>query len=160
MTDAVENWKDVPGFEGRYRVSDLGRVYSACIGRCLRLGTYPSGHKFVSLAYPSGGQKTFSVHGLVAKAFLGLAPAGQEVCHGPAGPGENAVRNLRYDTRGRNVQDRKWHGKHWKLSVEQVREIKRRLALGETHRHIAADFPHIHRNTVSVIAIGKIHADV
>ena len=28
MTEKVENWKDIPGYEGRYQVSDLGRVKS------------------------------------------------------------------------------------------------------------------------------------
>lgn len=26
MTTPTENWKNIPGYEGRYQVSDLGRV--------------------------------------------------------------------------------------------------------------------------------------
>lgn len=159
MNDAVENWKDVPGFEGRYRVSDLGRVYSYYVNRVLKPGTYKRcGHTFVSLSV-GGLSKTFTVHGLVARAFIGPAPEGQEVCHGLEGPAENALRNLRYDTRGQNVQDRKWHGKPRKLTVDQVLDLKTRLALRETHRSLAVRFS-VSPGLISAIAAGKVHADV
>lgn len=34
-TSMKEVWKDVPGFEGFYQVSNLGRVRSIAVRRCL-----------------------------------------------------------------------------------------------------------------------------
>lgn len=77
----METWKDIPGFEGSYQVSDLGNVRSlsrqvrtiahgveavrVMSGKVLRSGDC-RGYRIVNLA----GKGTIAVHRLVALAFL------------------------------------------------------------------------------------------
>ncbi|CAB5079545.1 NUMOD4 [uncultured Caudovirales phage] len=89
----MENWKDIPGFEGRYQVSDLGRVRSLprlvrsvskrgleferpVGGVILRPGSC-RGYLIVNLS----GRGTIAVHLLVARAFLPCEELGLQVNH-------------------------------------------------------------------------------
>ncbi len=70
----MEKWKDIEGYEGLYEVSNLGRVRSLPKKtrsgvRILTPGITYSGYLYVVLC-KNGKTKTFSVHRLVAKAFL------------------------------------------------------------------------------------------
>jgi len=109
----MEIWKDVPGYEGRYQVSDLGNVrsvdrYVDCgyggrrryKGKALHPGARPSGHTTVAL----GKRNSASVHRLVMLAFVGPCPAGHEVLHDDHNPANNALTNLRYGTRSENLK--------------------------------------------------------
>lgn len=69
-----EVWKDIEGFEGRYEVSDQGRVRSldymhTGIKTCL-VPVDSKGYGRIFLYPTNGPRKKFSVHRLVAKAFL------------------------------------------------------------------------------------------
>lgn len=112
----MENWKDIPGYEGRYQVSDLGNVRSVdryvrlatnngatqrlAKGRLLRPGARPSGHTTVAL----GKRNSVGVHQLVLLAFVGPCPAGHEVLHDDHKPANNVLTNLRYGTRSENLK--------------------------------------------------------
>lgn len=115
---ADEQWKPVPGWEGRYSVSDQGRVRSedqvittkAGVrkphrGRILRprLG---SGRFSVQL----GKNNSQLIHRLVMLAFVGPCPDGMEVCHQNGDPTDNRLSNLRYDDHSGNMYDRGLHG--------------------------------------------------
>lgn len=156
MSDATENWKDVPGFEGRYRVSDLGRVYSLASGRCLRPGRMSGGHMSVAL----GRNNTRCVHELVLTTFVGPRPLKHDSRHLNGQHTDNRLVNLQWSTRARNIQDKKWHGggKNQKLSGEQARELKQRLREGETRKSIAARF-NVSKSSVDAIATGVYHRD-
>ena len=103
----METWKPIAGFEGRYEVSDRGRVrhlaHTDRLGRHWRFrilaqskGRYPS----VSL----GKGKRGLVHRLVAEAFIG-PPNGRLTLHGNDDPFDNDVGNLRYGTHADNSYD-------------------------------------------------------
>ena len=68
-----ENWKDINGYEGRYQISDLGRVRSFAHdkinGRLLSMRANKQGYYYVSLAKHCV-MKSFKIHRLVAKAFI------------------------------------------------------------------------------------------
>jgi hypothetical protein len=59
-----------------------------------------------------GVQKTFRVHQLVAAAFIGLCPEGQEVRHLDGTRDNNASSNLAYGDRSANMMDAVRHGTH------------------------------------------------
>ena len=70
-----EIWKDVKGFEGRYQVSNLGRVRSldwhGHKGRMLKMKISKRwGYFCLNLAHVDGYHKSVSVHRLVAIAFI------------------------------------------------------------------------------------------
>jgi hypothetical protein len=52
------------------------------------------------------------VHQLVAEAFIGACPEEMEVCHRDGNRANNALSNLRYDTRKNNHADKRLHGTH------------------------------------------------
>ena len=149
----AERWLPVEGF-AHYEVSDLGRVrsidrvilcenrwgtpaYRTYRGRILKLALHDFGYQVVRLSRDRVGHMRY-VHDLVAAAFIGPKPPGQQVCHGPNGPADNRPSELRYGTRSSNMADCVRDGtdqrgiKHHnaKLNDAAVREIRERYAAG------------------------------
>src|SRR5258706_15767097 len=95
----MEHWRPVPGWEGYYEVSDLGRVRSVTRMTRGRFGPTRYQGRFLKSSWRGrkGGnylgvqftrldeRKYFYVHSLVLLAFVGPKPDGFECCHGPAG---------------------------------------------------------------------------
>lgn len=118
----MEEWRPVPGYEGMYSVSDLGRVRGEdrivphildgkrIKSRILKVKiNKQNGYPAVCLCNPSG-QKTFPIHVLVALAFIGERPKGMDIAHFD-GDRENArSSNLRYATPKENRDDSRRHG--------------------------------------------------
>lgn len=111
-----ERWIAVPGYEGRYEVSDGGRVRS--IIRAPRLKN-PSpkgrgGYVRVRLSDKSatGKMTDHLVHRLVMRAFVGPCPDGMVVCHNNGSSDDNRLANLRYDTPAENTRDIIRHGRN------------------------------------------------
>ena len=174
---APEQWRDIPGYEGSYQVSDQGRVRSltrswtqlspsgtphthTMNGRVLRPGPMASGHLSVVLGRCGGSHQ---IHALVLKAFVGPPPAGMEVRHLDGNEQNNRLSNLEYGTRSRNVLDTKWHkGRRGDLQAADIRAIKQRLELGGPHGYqskIAKEFG-VKNSTISAIKSGRTHRDV
>jgi len=141
MTD--EKWLPIRGYEGIYEVSAGGAVRT--VGRAFvrkngvlfkvaprtRKARIKNGYLVVDLA--SGGKcKTFLVHALVAAAFIGTRPDGNEIRHLDGDSLNNSVSNLVYGTVAENAADRIRHGTSLrgelnpraKLSEKMVREIR------------------------------------
>ena len=136
--DGLERWKWISGYEGRYEISDLGRIRShfgrgrimTPVGR-KTYGTDRIAAYFVGLC-KDGKMRTPLIHRLVLETFIGPCPEGLEGCHGDGDPGNNRLSNLRWDTRSSNAQDSIHHGtkpvgiKHHnaKLTDEDIRCIR------------------------------------
>lgn len=162
--DAVEEWRAVPGYEGLYEVSSLGRVRSLdryvpwgtkrafWRGRLLKPTVSGTGYLYIGLA-----GRTDTVHRLVAAAFLGPCPPGKQVAHADGDRTNPRLSNLRYATQRENEADKLLHGKHQlgergpnaKLTADQVREI-RALRGTATQREIAARFGTSQPNVVAI----------
>lgn len=117
----AERWLPVVGWEGLYEVSDLGRVRSLPRqtqtglrgGQVLKPRPDADGYLLVNLSR-AGIKTTKKVHQLVAEAFLGPCPPGQEVCHNRPNSRDCAeATNLRYGTRSQNIQQAVQEGTHW-----------------------------------------------
>lgn len=118
-----EQWKPVVGLEGQYEVSTfarvrslprewqqvsrLGRVHAHRVkGRMLKPGVASNGYYTVAL----GRGNTRTVHSLVAEAFIGPCPKGQEVRHKNGKRTDSRLVNLEYGTRTDNIRDAIRHG--------------------------------------------------
>jgi hypothetical protein len=156
-----EEWRDIPGWEGRVQVSNLGRIRtwqrkSFWLIRKLQLG-----QRYLDCTMPlladEKRQRTVTVHRLVAAAFIGPCPPGQEVRHGDAGPLVNTIANLSYGTHAENVADSVKIGSQRgerhpraRFTERDVIAIKRLLADGVRQCDIARQFG------VSLVAINHI----
>ena len=140
----IEKWLPVVGFEGLYEVSDLGRVKSVerrvldkrghtKYVRERILAAAPDTHGYPRLLLWRANRKYgFQVYILVARAFLGPCPVGQQACHWDGKPTNSRLENLRYDTPKGNKADDIRNGTRLfgernplaKLTAEDVREIR------------------------------------
>lgn len=122
----VERWRAIPGYEGYYEVSDLGRVRSVdrwinyadgrrrlYPGQILSLQPHPRGGHLVVRLYAGPSAQTLKVHALVLLAFAGPRPEGMEVCHNNGVGDDNRLSNLRYGSHGENMRDAVKHGTHY-----------------------------------------------
>jgi len=100
-----EVWKAIPGYEGRYEVSDQGRVRSTQLNRILKPNKMI--HEYVCVHLYSGGKHTRSVktiHQLVAQSFLENPHGCREVNHKNFLRSDNRAENLEWVTRKENVR--------------------------------------------------------
>ena len=111
----AERWLPVVGWEDCYEVSDLGRVRrtfkdnKASLG-IMRGSVDEHGYPRVDLRR-NDRRRNARVHRLVAEAFLGPTPAGQEVRHLNGDPSDARLVNLRYGTHAENMRDMVEHGR-------------------------------------------------
>ena len=113
----VETWRDVVGYEGRYRVSNRGNVWSCLTNRLLHQQPTWQGRLQVTLVPATGriNKRTLSVSRLVLEAFVGPAPEDKPfACHYDDNKANNSLENLRWDTQSANMQDmlRNGHSKN------------------------------------------------
>lgn len=171
MSEEIEIWKDVVGYEGRYQVSNFGQVRSLPNKRrfsMIILKQHQRKNRRFSVGLTSVGedgkwrQRTYEVQWLVAAAFIGPRPEGLEVCHNDDNPANNHLSNLRYDTRLANVADRVKHDlanrgeKNGQaiFTENQVRKIKQQLADGKRVTAIAREYGVCH-GAISNIKNGR-----
>lgn len=113
MSIVDEIWKDIPGYEGYYQVSSLGRVRSCdrvVSGRwgktqlkgCVLSLALSKGYYHASLNKLGKGLCK-PVHKLVALAFIGVCPKGLCVNHIDGCKTNNHVFNLEYVTFSQNT---------------------------------------------------------
>lgn len=102
-----EVWKDIPGYEGLYQVSNYGNVrslnYNKQIGNVkeLKQKLRSNGYLEVHLSKDSK-RKYFLVHRLVAEAFLENPYLLPQVNHIDGNKSNNYVSNLEYVTNSEN----------------------------------------------------------
>lgn len=142
-----ERWLPIVGFEGRYEVSNRGRIKSL---------NY-RGHKgWVEILKPSINYAGYLVvmlgceriqlrlHCIVLEAFVGPRPLGMEGCHNNSKKVNCSLNNLRWDTPSGNAADRRpYDGQrnpNAKLTDLQREEIKHRRLLGEPLKKLAYEF--------------------
>lgn len=151
------NWRPVPGFEGRYEVSNEGQVASVPFRqryvlrngkegfrttkrRVLAQQLINSGYSIVHL-HLNNQRTAATVHRIVAKVFVFGYFEGADVNHKDAVKTNNRAENLEWVTRTRNHIHAVYHGLN-ALAVQvadpetgeiypSIREASRQLNLGE-----------------------------
>lgn len=101
MTDEI--WKDIEGYEGVYMVSNCGRIKNCNRNKLLNPWANDQGYKKVELT--RGSIKViYSVHRLVAIAFLPNPDDLATVDHIDTDKANNFVSNLRWCTQADNAR--------------------------------------------------------
>ena len=107
-----EEWRPVPGAEGYYSVSSLGRVRSEplphpCVGRqrgrVLKLSRDSKGYLIFKLCLPGERGRTTKAHRAVAAAFLGPPAGDAQVNHRNGDKSDNRPENLEYVSCRENI---------------------------------------------------------
>ena len=102
----MEEWKDIKGYEGIYQISNKGRVKTLGNNRRkekIREGIEDNtGYKRISL-YKNRKEKKYSIHRLVAQAFLPNPDNLPVVNHKDENKLNNNVENLEWCTQEYNV---------------------------------------------------------
>lgn len=106
-----ENWRPINSLNDLYEASGHGRVRNTRTGKLLTGWLNEEGYRRVTLKV-DGKRKTAYVHRLVAEAFLGPCPEGQQVRHWDGNPDNNRIDNLLYGTPSQNVLDTVRYGNH------------------------------------------------
>lgn len=149
MSNEIEIWRDVIGYEGHYRVSSLGRVMSlktrraGLCGSILKPQPKASGYLNVGL-HKDGKQSTRLIHQLVAAAFCPNPENKPWVNHIDTNRAHNRAQNLEWSTPTENTL----HGVHFgvgtgaprKLTDEQAEHARTLRRNGATHASIASLF--------------------
>lgn len=156
IQDNSVEWRKVVGYETRYMVSEYGEVYSVLKGRN-RVISFTSKYPSVNLSQ-GGITKRFSVHYLVAAAFLGERPEGATINHIDCCKTNNHYSNLEYCTYSENIRHAIDNGvfktgqEHYNatLKEEDVLQIRERLSKGEKICNLAREF-NVNKRTVSHI---------
>jgi len=151
----VEIWKDVPGYEGLYQISNLGNVLSLNYrnhgySQVLVPKRNNSGRLWVEL-YGHRKRKPCLIHRLVATAFIPNPNGYPQINHKDENPTNNRVDNLEWCTgdyniryylerhRGQLGKNRKatdGYGKRLCLAVEQLTLEGRLVRLWDNSRQV------------------------
>ena len=113
----TEIWKNIEGYEGKYQVSNLGRVKSM-IGqeKVLHPKKHRNGHLQIGL-HKDKKRKTMYIHRLVAQAFIPKPDNLPCVNHKDENPNNNNVDNLEWCTQKYNC--------NYGTRVDRIMETKK-----------------------------------
>lgn len=163
--DNSKEWRDVVGFEGKYKVSEDGDVYSFLSNRLLTHSKAGSKREY-DYVYLTTGDNTHgsrSVHRLVCEAFNGSPETGKVCRHLDGKPSNNHYTNLAWGTPEENMQDAKRHGTttygeknvRAKLTSDAVLEIRRRFKEGGITQANLGKLYGVSRPAVGLILSGQ-----
>ena len=99
----MEEWRDIPGYESFYQVSNLGNVRSIRFNKVRNMKSWDShGYRAVELCI-NNNRYTVRVHQLVALAFIPNPENKPEVNHKDRNRSNNNVENLEWVTQSENI---------------------------------------------------------
>ena len=106
----MEKWRDIPGYEGFYQVSDLGNIRSIRFNKIRNMKSWAShGYRAVELCI-NNNRYTVGIHRLVALTFIPNPENKPEVNHKDRNKSNNNVENLEWVTQSENVAHAYRHG--------------------------------------------------
>lgn len=162
VMESKEIWKDIPGYEGWYQGSSLGRIRSLNrwvngkngtkakrTGKILKPVILDGRYYAVSICN-NGKKKVIKIHRLVAETFISNPNNKPQINHIDCDIRNNNVKNLEWCTALENnrhmvINDRanppigERNGIS-KLTRNDVIQIRKRIANGEIQRHLAFEY--------------------
>ena len=160
----MQEWRDVPGYEGYYQVSNDGEVRSLTRtlsdgrtwkGRKLKGGYFSNGYRFI-MCRKDGKYFNFSVHRMVAMAFIPNPENYQMVNHKDGNKKNNHVSNLEWVSGSENqCHSVKTGLRKTKLTKDDVKKIKELSEQGESQDKIGKMF-NVSQVTISHVLAEKV----
>ena len=115
----MEIWKDIDGYEGRYRISNKGNIYSYLSKKIMKPSLSSTGYLHIQL-YGTNGSSVRLVHKLVAETFLQNPDNKPEVNHKDGNKANNKMENLEKKTKSENQIHAIKHGLRKSSPLEGV----------------------------------------
>ena len=136
-----EVWRDIRGFEGLYKVSNLGGVLS-CRNKQKKIISpisIHSGYLIVSLS-KCGKRKTFCISHLVWDAFIGKSREDLQVDHIDGSKTNNQVTNLQLLTRRENIAKGYWqNGRELPTGIwKNGKNYRAGIQIGKKRHHLGS----------------------
>lgn len=163
-----EIWKNIRGYRGKYKISNLGRVKS--FHKCKEGNLLKNvlnkdiRYEIVGLCL-NGKLKTFYVHRLIAKAFIPNPKGLTEINHKNGIKTDNRIKNLEWTTKNDNIKhainlgliDTKGEKNgRAKLNRSNINDIRRKYASGNYSYATLARVYKVSRNTITRIVKRKL----
>lgn len=130
-----EEWKDI-SIDRRYKISNLGRIYSAISGKILKT---QSRNRYESCSIAGNRQ---SVHRLVALAFLPNPKGFATVNHKNGNKHDNRAANLEWCSQKQNIR----HAWDTGLATTKVGQHKHTSILNDINILVIATMHKTHKN--------------
>ena len=135
----MEIWKPIPGYEGVYEISSMGRIKRVLAtrgGTPGRILANAPSHGYLSIRLSKNDvQKTFFIHQLVLLAFIG--PSDLNCNHKNGDRKDNRIENLEYATQKANRLHSLYTLKETRtINASIARQIRDSAALGESRASI------------------------
>lgn len=134
-TNNMEEWKDIPGYEGLYQASSYGRIKGLKSGKILKQGSSSKDGRLVVALCKDGVPKTHAVHVVIAITFIPQVPNKPWVLHDDGNYTNNHKTNLKWGTPQENSDDMVKHGnsqkgaKHYKTKFTEQDVINIRQSM-------------------------------
>lgn len=162
MTETWKSLKDIVECGEHYEISNKGKVRSVRFDRLLTISMPSSDKKYPRVFFSSKGKrKTYSVHRLLALAFIPNPDNKPEVNHKDGDKNNFDLDNLEWSTYTENIQHAyntqlkpKPYGNKSaaKLDEDKVREIRRLHSTGEySHSQLGKLFDIGKRNITQIV---------
>ena len=117
----MEIWKDIKNYESEYQISNLGRVKSKRANKIMKNVLDSNGYLICTLSVV-GKRKKFSIHRLVASAFVDNNLHKSQVNHIDGNKQNNISTNLDWVTPKENTN----HA--WELGLAKVTNLHKEVA--------------------------------
>lgn len=151
----TEMWRDVVGYEGLYKVSNMGNVYSCRQNRLLKPAQPDRNHyAHVDLADKDGKHKTWTVHRLVALTWVPGYEPGLEAEHIDTDRTNNRADNLRWTTHQENCRNIKTREKMAGVGVIQM-DMDGNVIARYVSQQMAAELTGIQQSSISQVCNNK-----
>lgn len=170
-----EVWKDVVGYEGMYEISSCGNVRRSAREKP-HDGTYPKRpikpvliNRYFRVALRGKKpRRGFSVHRLVATAFIPNPENKPQINHKNCNKFDNRVENLEWCTAKENAEHARQNGKYFqgekvhlsKLKVSDIVKIRKLYKTGNYYQRELAKMFGVTQGIITVIVNRKIWKSV
>ena len=168
-----EIWKDIPGYEGLYQASTIGRIRSVdryitykngkevfTQGKILKICLNTKDRQTVTMS-KNGKVKSYEIQRIMGLTFLGYRPNGYHVCHVDGDKNNNNIKNLRYDSPKENCLDQYRVGKknpNGVLEIEDVIKIKKLYSTKKYFQKDLAKMFNVSQTQISKIILGQSYS--